>query len=74
MKQQKAAAEAELEQTEKALQEKSLEISRDYASHLGEDMMRVDRLEDLINIINAGQASNVSEAIAYYKNPNKGNA
>ena len=74
MKRQKAAAEAELEQTEKALQEKSLEISRDYASHLGEDMMRVDRLEDLINIINAGQASNVSEAIAYYKNPNKGNA
>ena len=72
MKQQKAATEAELEQVEKALQEKTLEITRDYVSHLGEDMMKSEKLEDLVRIMESGQASTISEAIAYYKNPNKG--
>ena len=62
----------ELDATEKALQEKSLEISQNYLSRLGEDFMKQDKLEDLLSILQSGQADTISDAIAYYKKPNKG--
>ena len=38
-----------------------------YAAILGEDLCRQDKLEDLIAIMQEGQANTVSEAIAVYK-------
>ena len=72
MKQERDETLYQLEETEKSLQEQSLLISGDYTSHLGEDMMKPEKLEDLIRIMQAGQASTISEAITYYNNPNKG--
>ena len=52
---------------ERALQEKSLEISENYVSHLGEDLLRPDKLEDMIHIMRSGEAATVSGAIACYR-------
>jgi hypothetical protein len=62
---------AELEATEKALQDKSLEISQDYVPRVGEEFLKPDKLEDLISILQSGEADTISGAIAYYKNPNR---
>ena len=42
-------------------------IANKYAAILGEDLCRQDKLEDLIAIMQEGQANTVSEAIAVYK-------
>ena len=67
MKQTKEATEREMEETEQALQSKSLEISQNYVSHIGEDYMRPDKLEDLIAIMQTGEATTISGAIACYR-------
>ena len=61
----------ELDVTEKALQEKSLEISQNYLSRLGEDLLRTDKLEDLISFLQTGEADTISGAIACYRSPKK---
>ena len=71
LQEQRDNTSAELEATEKALQEKSLEISQNYTSRLGEDFLKQDRLEDLLSILQSGQADTISGAIAYYRNPGK---
>ena len=64
---QRDTVSAELESVERALQEKSLEISENYVSHLGEDLLRPDKLEDMIHIMRSGEAATVSGAIACYR-------
>ena len=71
MKENRNGLAQQIEQAESKLKETSLVISRDYASHIGEDMLRQDRLDELIAIIQSGQASTVSEAISVFKNPNR---
>ena len=67
----KEDTEAELEATEKALQDKSLEITRDYLPRVGEEFLRPDKIEDLISILQSGEVETISGAIAYYRNPNR---
>ncbi len=45
----------------------STELSNNYTAYIGRDMMNVPSINALIEIINDGEASNVSEAIAVYK-------
>ncbi|MDF2539654.1 MAG: hypothetical protein K0S76_2675 [Herbinix sp.] len=45
----------------------SIKIASDYEPFLGKDLMTLDRLEALINIIRAGSANTLSEALAVYK-------
>ena len=71
MKENRNGLALQIEQAQSQLKETSLVISRDYASHIGDDMLRQDRLEDLIAIIQSGQANTVSEAISVFKNPNR---
>ena len=58
---------AGLEEKEKAYQAKSLEISEGYVSHIGEDMMRPEKLDDLVHIMESGEADTISEALSRYR-------
>lgn len=64
-------------QTEEKIKALSIKIASEYEPFLGKDLMSLDRLEALSNIILAGNASTISEAIAFYRQntiSEKGNA
>ena len=67
MKEEKANMENEITAEEKRFSDQTLLIANKYAAILGEDLCRQDKLEDLIAIMQEGQANTVSEAIAVYK-------
>lgn len=67
LKEQAGGLALQIDEASKSLQEKSLVISRDYASHIGDELMRTDRLDELIAIMDSGQAVTVSSAIAVYR-------
>lgn len=52
---------------EAAIQEQALMINQQYETYLGKDFMKLECLEDLITIMEEGDAKTVSEAIAFYK-------
>ncbi|MGB4660386.1 MAG: hypothetical protein WBI07_14510 [Mobilitalea sp.] len=58
---QKEAKKAEINM--KAL---AIKIASEYEAFIGKDLMSMERLDSLINIIQAGSANNISEAIAYF--------
>lgn len=45
----------------------TIKIASEYEPFIGKDLMTLDRLDALINIIQAGSAGSVSEAVAFYK-------
>ena len=51
---------------EQAIKEQNLIINKKYEVYLGKDYMSIPILDDLIQIMEAGDADTVSEAIAYY--------
>ena len=55
---------ADMEEKVKAL---TFKIANEYEPYIGKDLMNLDYLNTLSNIINAGNATTISEAIAYYK-------
>lgn len=55
---------ADMEEKVKAL---TLKIANEYEPYIGKDLMNIDNLGTLSNIINAGNATTISEAIFYYK-------
>lgn len=66
-----------LNQTEERIKALTLKIASEYEPFLGKDLMTLDRLEALSNIILAGNAVTISEAIAFYRQntiSEKGNA
>lgn len=66
-----------LDQTEEKIKALTLKTASEYEPFLGKDLMCPDRLEALSNIILAGNAATVSEAIAFYRQntiSEKGNA
>lgn len=67
MKQQRDEAERELAAKEEQYSNQILMIAEKYATVLGEDMCRKDKLDMLIRIMDNGEATTVSEAIAVYK-------
>lgn len=67
MKEEKANMENEIAAEEKRFSDQTLLIANKYAAIFGEDLCRQDKLEDLIAIMQEGQADTVSEAIAVYK-------
>ena len=67
LKAQNGGLSLQIEEAERSLQEKSLVLTRDYASHIGDEMIRTDRLDELIAIMESGQASTVSTALAIYR-------
>jgi hypothetical protein len=57
----------EQKKTEEKVKLLSLEITNNYESFVGKDLMNVSKIESLIEIVQAGQANTVAEAIAIYK-------
>lgn len=55
---------SDIEEKIKAL---TLQIANEYEPYIGKDLMTLDHLKTFINIIQAGNANTISEAIAYYK-------
>lgn len=62
-----------LDEAEKNYSEQSLRIAQNYEAKLGKEFMTKERIDALISIIQDGNATNVTEAIVFFKN-NKMNA
>ena len=67
MKAEKKELEEKITKGEKMYSDKVLQITKDYASYLGEDMCKQDKLNDLISLMADGEAETVSQAISLYK-------
>lgn len=67
LKEEKANLENEVAAEEKRFSDQTLLVANKYAAVLGEDLCRQDKLEELIAIMQEGQAETVSEAIRVYK-------
>ncbi len=67
LKEEKESLEKEAADEEKRFSDQTLLVTNKYGAILGEDLCRQDRLEELIRIMQEGQADTVSEAIAVYK-------
>ncbi len=67
MKAEKKDLEDKLTKGEKKYSEQVLKVTKQYASYLGEDLCKEDKLADLIILMEEGQAETVSEAINIYK-------
>jgi hypothetical protein len=59
-----AAKSVQADQKIKAL---TLKIANEYEPFIGKDLITLDRIDSLINIIQAGNASNISEAVQFYR-------
>jgi hypothetical protein len=58
---------AETKKAEEKIKALTIKIANEYEPLIGKDLMTLDRLESLTNIILAGTAGNISEAIAFYR-------
>jgi hypothetical protein len=58
---------SEAANAEDKIQQLTIKIGSEYEPFIGKDLMTLDRLDALINIIQAGSAGNISEALAFYK-------
>lgn len=67
MKKEKRELEEKIAKGEKMYSDKVLQITNQYASYLGEDLCRQDKLSDLIALMESGEAETVSDAISIYK-------
>ncbi|TAH68850.1 MAG: hypothetical protein EWM47_07755 [Anaerolineaceae bacterium] len=54
-------------QAESKIKALTLKIASEYEPFIGKDLITLDRIESLINIIEAGNASNISEAVQFYR-------
>lgn len=58
---------AEVAVAQEKVKQLTIKIASEYEPYLGKDFMTLDRLESLINIIQAGSAANISEALTFYQ-------
>ncbi len=67
MKKEKAELEQSIKQCEAKEADKSLKITNKYATYVGEDFCKADKLNDLLAIMEEHDLSTIGEAIAAYK-------
>lgn len=58
---------ADASKAEDMIKALTIKIASEYEPFIGKDLMTLDRLDSLINIIEAGNASNLSEAVAFHR-------
>lgn len=68
MKSENEAAYNEQRASEDRLKQLTLDISVNYESYMGKDMLTVATIDSLISIIEGGDAINIADAVTYYKN------
>lgn len=66
LKAELAKASAAAKQAEERIKALTLKLASNYEPFLGKDMMTLKKLDTLINILQEGNAANISEAIAFY--------
>lgn len=54
-------------QAENRIKALTLKIASEYEPFIGKDLITLDRIQSLINIIEAGNATNISEAVQFHK-------
>ncbi|HHT88077.1 MAG TPA: hypothetical protein GX002_03595 [Clostridiales bacterium] len=54
-------------QADQKIKALTLKIANEYEPFIGKDLITLDRIDSLINIIQAGNASNISEAVQFYR-------
>lgn len=57
----------ETSKTDQKIKALTIKIASDFEPFLGKDLMTLDKLDSLINIIKAGNAATISEAITFHK-------
>jgi hypothetical protein len=57
----------EVLQTNEKVKALTLGMASEYEPFIGKDLITIERLDSLINIIEAGNAGNISEAVQFYK-------
>lgn len=57
----------EIKKTEDMIKALTIKLASEYEPFIGKDLMTLEQLDSLINIIQAGNASTISEAIAFYR-------
>lgn len=57
----------EAKKADERVNELTFKLANNYEPYIGKDFMTVDKLDALINIIKAGTANTISEAISFYK-------
>lgn len=67
MKAEKKELEEKITKGEKMYSDKLLQITNKYAPYIGEEFCKVEKLNDLISIMEEEGLETVSEAISYYK-------
>ncbi|NLP16677.1 MAG: hypothetical protein GX379_06545 [Clostridiales bacterium] len=58
---------AEIAQADEKIKGLTLKIASEYEPFIGKDLITLDRIDSLINIIEAGNASNISEAVQFHR-------
>lgn len=56
-----------LAQADSKIKALTLKIASDYEPFIGKDLITLDRIDSLINIIEAGNATNISEAVQFHR-------
>jgi uncharacterized protein (UPF0333 family) len=67
MEEEKAGLEKKIEENESMYSDQAMLVTKEYASYLGEDLCKYERILDLISLMEDGQAATVSEALDIYK-------
>lgn len=58
---------AQAKKTDEMTKALTLKLASEYEPFIGKDLMSIERLDSLINIIQAGSATTISEAISFYR-------
>jgi uncharacterized phage infection (PIP) family protein YhgE len=58
---------AEVKKVDARVKDLSIKVAREYEPFLGKEFLTPDKLEALTNIMQAGNAANISEALTFYK-------
>lgn len=63
----------ESKKAEEMIKALTIKMANEYEPFVGKDLMSLERLDSLINIIQAGSAATISEAVTFYKQNMNGN-
>lgn len=67
LKEAHAKAKKDADRLDDVVSKMTLDISTKYDAYIGKELLKPDKLDALIEIIDKGEAKNISEAIAVYK-------
>jgi uncharacterized protein (UPF0333 family) len=64
---EKRSLDNEIEENESMYSDQAMLVTKEYASYLGEDLCKYERIQSLISLMEDGHAQTVSDAISIYK-------